>query len=338
MTDRINKPKVFLSHSSLDKAFIEKLANDLRKCQVEYWLDTEEIRDGRSWLKMIFEDGIPTCDAVIVYLTEHSLLSKMVEKELDATVVEQLTKGGITLLPYVSQQALRDRLRVDIRTLHCREWNDANYREMLPSVVAEIWRSYLERTVEIARLQESNRRLELELELKTLQERYDSSVFTPKEEREFEYIFKGLDTQISIPFGLYEKEDDDESCVGVVILSVSFLYVLLGIIVAGHSHFDINEIKFMLLKDEVKNESVPGHPEIRAGFGETDEDYVACDRSTELHTYGLIERTSTTREIWQAQFEFTNKMYRFKYWLDFRNFKPDSTINRVIKLRGGLIA
>ena len=64
--DRINKPRAFLSHSKKDKYFIEKLAADLRKCQIDYWLDTEEIRAGKSWLKMIFEDGIPTCDFIDV--------------------------------------------------------------------------------------------------------------------------------------------------------------------------------------------------------------------------------------------------------------------------------
>ncbi len=102
MRDRINKPKVFLSHSSLDKGFIDKLAQDLRRCHIAYWLDTEEIRDGRPWLKVIFEDGIATCDAVIVYLTEHSINSKMVEREMDATFVEQLSESGIVILPYIS--------------------------------------------------------------------------------------------------------------------------------------------------------------------------------------------------------------------------------------------
>ena len=70
MDHKFNKPRVFLSHSKKDERFIGKLHEDLRKCQIEPWLDTEEIRDGKSWLKVIFEDGIPTCDAVIVYFSE----------------------------------------------------------------------------------------------------------------------------------------------------------------------------------------------------------------------------------------------------------------------------
>src|SRR3954447_4598668 len=150
MENRINKPKVFLSHAWANKPFIERIAADLRRCGIEYWLDSEEIRDGRSWLRMIFEDGIPTCDAVIVYFTEQSLASKVVQKELDAAVVHQLSDQGVTLLPYVSKANLRGSLRSDIQTLQCREWNDQNYESVLPTVVAEIWRSYLESTIENA--------------------------------------------------------------------------------------------------------------------------------------------------------------------------------------------
>src|ERR1044072_95447 len=99
-----NKPRVFLSHSSSDKDFIDKLYADLRKCHIEPWLDTEEIRDGTSWLKEIFQDGIPRCDAVIVYFTEHSMKSKMVAEEIDAALVHQLSDRGVAFLPYVSKR------------------------------------------------------------------------------------------------------------------------------------------------------------------------------------------------------------------------------------------
>lgn len=179
MRGRVNQPKVFLSHSSLDKPFIERVAKDLLRYKINCWLDTEEIRDGRPWLKVIFEDGLASCDVVLVYLTENSLKSKMVEKEMDATLVEQLGESNISILPYLSKADLRGRLRPDIRSLQSREWNEENYSEMLPSVVAEIWRSYLERIVSTTNLLERNRRLEMELELKSVQERYEGTVFTP---------------------------------------------------------------------------------------------------------------------------------------------------------------
>src|SRR5688572_5093321 len=145
MKPRVNKPRVFLSHSALDKPFIENLANDLRRCQIEPWLDTEEIRAGQPWLQVIFEEGIPTCDAILVYITENSLNSRMVAKEIDAALVRKLSDAGISLLPYVDKGEVRGRLRLDLQTLQCQEWNLENYAERLSTVVAEIWRSYMER-------------------------------------------------------------------------------------------------------------------------------------------------------------------------------------------------
>ena len=192
MADSINKPKVFLSHSYIDKPFIKQLYEDLRKCKIDAWLDSEEIRDGRSWLKVIFQDGIPACDAVMVYLTENSIKSKMVEKELDAAILHQLDDGGVVVLPYVSDGNVRDQLRHDLRTLHCRVWNVQNYQEILPSVVAEIWHSYLERVVETAVLKEKSRRLELELENQQLKQAKEQDIFTQQEERDFQYIYQAL--------------------------------------------------------------------------------------------------------------------------------------------------
>lgn len=55
MRERINKPRVFLSHARKDVAFIERVERDLRK-QLEPWLDANEIRDGQPWMSAILED------------------------------------------------------------------------------------------------------------------------------------------------------------------------------------------------------------------------------------------------------------------------------------------
>jgi hypothetical protein len=329
MTERINKPKVFLSHSSPDKPFIKKLAADLHQCKIDYWLDTEEIRDGRSWLKVIFEDGIPTCDAVIVYLTQNSLHSKMVEKELDATVVEQLTQGGITVLPYVANADLRPQLRGDIRALQCREWNDSNYQVVLPTVIAEIWRSYLERTIDVAVLQERSRRLELELEMTRLKDHYESSVFAPREDQEFQYLLRKLDRKVECTFGLYQKVSEKESKrIGSEECRLSLLRVLLNHLGGGRTTFNERLIGSQLLRELGKDINLPDHPEIIRGHGVG----LREGASLELQTYGLVRLTRRqTYDRWESVFEFSDKMYRLKYWLDYNNFSPDSSIDQVVR-------
>ena len=149
MKERVNKPRAFISYSSKDSVFIQRIENDLRNCQIEPWRDRKEIRDGKPWLDSIFEEGLPTCDVVIAYFTPNSLNSNMVAKEVDAAQIRLLADKGISFLPYVDCSETRDGLRLDLKTLHCRVWNPENYNEVLPTVVAEVWRSYLERVVGI---------------------------------------------------------------------------------------------------------------------------------------------------------------------------------------------
>lgn len=106
--DKRNKPRVFLSHSKKDEKFIKQLYCDLLAAKIDAWLDSEEIRDGKPWLKVIFEDGLPTCDVVIVYFTENSILSKMVSKQIDVALIESMNENNIALLPYVSYSEIRN--------------------------------------------------------------------------------------------------------------------------------------------------------------------------------------------------------------------------------------
>lgn len=334
MENRVNKPKVFLSHAWENKAFIEKIAADLRRCSIDYWLDTEEIRDGRSWLKMIFEDGIPTCDAVIVYLTEQSIRSKMVQKELDAAVVQQLSDGGVNLLPYVSEASLRGQLRSDIQTLQCREWNDGNYEFILPTVVAEIWRSYLESTVETAVLQEKSRRLEQELENKRLKDQYESSVFSAREEQEFQYLRQQLGRKIDVTFGLFKKKDrdQDQSKVGEEVCRVSVLDLLLATIENGGVYFDRDLFGYRLARVLGETLMIDGDEVLRAQIGDIDGG-VASIIQTEVTTFGLTTVTKRQRfDRWEAAYEISGKMYRLKYWIEYNHLLGDEPLDHIVTL------
>jgi hypothetical protein len=314
MQERINKPLVFLSHSSKDKDFIEKrLAQDLRKCQIDYWIDTEEIRDGRSWLKMVFQDGIPACDVVIVYLTENSIKSAMVEKEMDATVIEQLSDSGIVLLPYVSKASLRGKLRADIRSLHCREWNEDNYHEVLPSVVSEIWHSYLEKVVSMAVTQEKNKRLEIELEHRKLQEQHQRSPFSPSEEADFRHIYNRLNVQGQANImpveigGLFPQT----GLAPVSKVKFNILEMFLYSLEMGNLNFEQNSFR-----REVCN-FLATHA-VCNGLDEPymDEDFNRILR-IELPSYGLVKVEEPL--LMNSSYVPTDKMYRFIYWLDYHS-------------------
>ena len=190
MRELINKPKVFLSHSKKDEKFIKRVSDDFKKCQIESWIDKFEIRHGKPWMEAIFQNGIPTCNSFLVYLTENSIISPMVKKEIDTSLIQQLDDNKISFLPYVSEDKYRDQLRLDIRALQVPVWSDDNYSEVLPCVVAEIWHSYLERTIDIATSEEKIKRLELELQI---EKNKDGEIFTSSENKDFSYIKKTLD-------------------------------------------------------------------------------------------------------------------------------------------------
>jgi hypothetical protein len=79
-----------------------------------------------------------------------------------------------------------------------------------PTVVDEVWRSYLERVVTIATVLEKTKRLEAELELQTLRASLNSSPFSPQEESEFQHIYgklKGLREAVAL---LYDKKATNE--------------------------------------------------------------------------------------------------------------------------------
>ena len=329
MESRINRPRVFLSHSSLDRTFIDKLYDDLRKCQIDPWKDTEEIRDGKPWLKVIFQDGIPACDVVLVYLTENSIKSQTVEKEIDAALITQLQDSGISFLPYVGSVGLRNSLRLDLRSLHCREWNETNYHIILPSVVAEIWHSYLERVVGTAVLQERNRRLELELELSQIKQAQQGSAFSTSEDKDFRYIYSILGRQVEVKCDLLSKNLNEVNSKQTKIAQHTFRIRLIDLVMYYHSQKHISVDPYRLLSEFTKVLSAHGHPENEPG---TERQYskVTIDINIvlELQTYGLLTlgRVSTEGAQTRLYYDYTDKMFRFRYWLGYNNFLTDNLL------------
>ncbi len=106
----IMKPKIFLSHSKKDKAIIEKIANDLRYCNIDVWYDEWEIPPGESIRKKIFEDGIPNCDSFFVYLTPNSVDAYWVQKELDSAVIRDSEDRNSFLILFVDNDETRKKL------------------------------------------------------------------------------------------------------------------------------------------------------------------------------------------------------------------------------------
>lgn len=112
-------PSVFLSHTSVDKPFVEKLANDLRRIGVNVWFDKWEIKVGES-LTWKIEQGIRGNEYLIIVLSPEAISSEWVKSELGAAWAKQMQQKKVVVLPILHRDCdiplfLLDRKYADFR-------------------------------------------------------------------------------------------------------------------------------------------------------------------------------------------------------------------------------
>jgi hypothetical protein len=88
----------FLSHSSKDKAIIRQIAADLSAEGIAVWLDEQRIHVGDSIPEKIAQ-GLAQSDFFLVALSEHSVGSEWVKRELNNALVQEIHKRKIAILP-----------------------------------------------------------------------------------------------------------------------------------------------------------------------------------------------------------------------------------------------
>lgn len=97
-TDKVQNKKIFLSHSSLDKSTVISVALDLEKRGLSPWLDAFDILPGESIVSKINE-GITTCDFVLLFLSENSIKSNWVLKEWETMLWDEINSGTVKIIP-----------------------------------------------------------------------------------------------------------------------------------------------------------------------------------------------------------------------------------------------
>ena len=112
-------PNIFLSHTSIDKPFVEKLARDLKRLGINVWFDKWEIAVGES-ITWKIEEGIQANEFLGVILSPEALLSEWVKSEISAAWVKQIKLKKIGLLPILYRNCeiplfLADRKYADFR-------------------------------------------------------------------------------------------------------------------------------------------------------------------------------------------------------------------------------
>jgi hypothetical protein len=88
----------FISHSSKDKPFIRQLTADLTKAGISVWLDEQKILVGDSISEKISQ-GLVESDYFLIALSDDSVKSAWVQRELNAALINEIEKRQVKILP-----------------------------------------------------------------------------------------------------------------------------------------------------------------------------------------------------------------------------------------------
>lgn len=115
-----NMISVFISHNYMDKPLARKISNTLKYYGIETWIDESEIKLGDSLIDKI-RKGIDRVDYLIALISESSVESEWVLKELDIAMNKEIEGKKVMVLPVLAGKCdlpgfLKGKLYVDMST------------------------------------------------------------------------------------------------------------------------------------------------------------------------------------------------------------------------------
>jgi TIR domain/Pentapeptide repeats (8 copies) len=96
--DPIQFYSCFISYSSKDRSFAERLYADLQVKGVRCWLDKEDLKSGEKFRDSI-DAAIRVHDKLMVVLTKHSIASEWVETEVETALARERREKRTILFP-----------------------------------------------------------------------------------------------------------------------------------------------------------------------------------------------------------------------------------------------
>jgi TIR domain len=113
------QPDLFLSHSSRDKDFVRRLAEDLTFCEVDVWLDEWELQAGDS-LHDLIGNALEKSRFIGVVLGDNFSDSRWARDELKQALSRERRSDRIAVLPLLCGNCplpafLEDKLYIDFR-------------------------------------------------------------------------------------------------------------------------------------------------------------------------------------------------------------------------------
>ena len=123
-----NPPRISLAHSGRDESFVKSLASDLRRNGIRVWLDNFELKEGDPITQSVHEP-IKENDYLGVVLSPSSVESEWITKDLSTTLVRELEKKAILVLPILYKECkippvIADKKTADFTSTHQRGLED----------------------------------------------------------------------------------------------------------------------------------------------------------------------------------------------------------------------
>jgi hypothetical protein len=117
----------FISYSSKDIEFTKKLHHDLEREGVRCWIDREDLKIGDR-IRSRIDEAIRVHDKLLLVLTESSVKSPWVEKEVETAMEKERRKGRMVLFPIRLDDAVMETNEAWAADLR-RMWHIGDFRE-----------------------------------------------------------------------------------------------------------------------------------------------------------------------------------------------------------------
>lgn len=111
---------IFISYSHKDKEFVDCLATQLVRRNVNVWLDRWELSVGDSLVDRV-QDAVDGASALLVILSNASVCSEWCKKELSAGLLRELEEKRVVVMPVMLEDCpvpvfARGKMFADFRT------------------------------------------------------------------------------------------------------------------------------------------------------------------------------------------------------------------------------
>lgn len=117
----MNKRYCFISYSSKDRKFVERLATDLSGNNLDIFFDKWEIKVGDSIVGKI-NSGLEKMTELVIVLSKESVKSNWVKKELSTAMMKRLKNKSIRILPVLIEKC---KIPLIINDLHFADFTEA---------------------------------------------------------------------------------------------------------------------------------------------------------------------------------------------------------------------